>query len=149
MTSRFVCLITALITALSLPACSGATTGPSTVPAAPIASLALETNAVWHLRTMVSADGAVVTIKDPDLFTLMLTDAGRVNARADCNRASAAYRISGNTMSIGPIASTKAYCATAPVDGQFLTLLGGENIVTTSDAALQFSSPRGALRFSR
>ena len=28
-------------------------------------------------------------------------------------------------------------------------LLGGENIVTALDAALELSSPRGALKFSR
>ena len=146
---RLVRLNTALIAALSLVACSGTIAGPSKVPSAPIASLAIETNVVWHLRSMVSADGSVLTIADPSLFTLMLTDDGKLHVRADCNRASGGYRISGNTLSIGPIASTKAYCTTAPVDQQFLTLLGGENIVTASDATLQLSSPRGTLRLGR
>jgi heat shock protein HslJ len=119
------------------------------VPAAPIASLAIDTNVVWHLRSIVSADGSVLTIGDPSLFTVMLTDDGKVSARADCNRASGGYRISGNTLSIGPMASTRAYCASAPVDQQFLMLLGGENSVTTSDATLQLSSPRGTLKFGR
>jgi heat shock protein HslJ len=95
------------------------------------------------------ADGSVLPIENPSLFTLMLTDDGKISTRADCNRASGAYRISGNTLSIGPIASTRAYCATAPVDQQFLMLLGGENMVTTSDSALQLSSPRGTLTFGR
>jgi heat shock protein HslJ len=148
-TLRVVRLNAGLIAALSLLACSGTIPGPSSVPAAPIASLAIDTNVVWHLRSIVSADGSVLTIGDPSLFTVMLTDDGKVSARADCNRASGGYRISGNTVSIGPMASTRAYCASAPVDQQFLMLLGGENSVTTSDATLQLSSPRGTLKFGR
>jgi len=146
---RLVRLDTALIGALSLVACSGTTAGPSRVPAAPFASVAIGTNAVLHLRSMASADGSVVTIEDPSLFTVMLTDDGKLNARADCNRASGGYTISGNRLSIGPIASTQAYCTTAPVDQQFLTLLDGENIVTTSGDTVQLSSPRGTLKFGR
>jgi len=147
--TRLVRLLTSLIAAFSLVACSAPTTGPSKVASAPIASLAIDTNAVWHLRSMVGADGSLLTIEDPSLFTLMLTGDGKVNARVDCNRASGGYRISGNTLSIGTMASTRAYCTSAPVDQQFLTLLGGENIVTTSDATLELSSPRGTLRFGR
>jgi len=142
-------LNTALIAALSLVACSSTITGPSSVPSAPIASLAIETNVVWHLRSIVSADGSLLTIGDPSLFTLMLTDDGKVSVRADCNRASGGYKVSGNALSIGPMASTKAYCSTAPVDQQFLTLLGGENVVTTSGGGLQLSSPRGTLVFGQ
>jgi len=146
---RLVHLNTALIAALSLAACSGTINGPSSVSSAPINSLAIETNAVWQLRSIVSADGSLLTIEDPSVFTLMLTDDGKVSVRADCNRASGGYTISGSTLSIGPIASTRAYCTTAPVDQQFLALLGGENIVTTSGATLQLSSPRGTLGFGR
>jgi heat shock protein HslJ len=146
---RLVHLNTALIAALSLVACSGTIQGPSSVPSAPLNSLAIETNAVWQLRSIVSADGSLLTIADPRVFTLMLTDDGKVSARADCNRASGGYTLSGNMLSIGPIASTRAYCATAPVDQQFLMLLGGENIVTTSGATLQLSSSRGTLEFGR
>jgi len=147
--TRLVRLLTSLIAAFSLVACSAPTTGPSKVASAPIASLAIDTNAVWHLRSMVGADGSLLTIENPSLFTLVLTDDGKVAARVDCNRASGGYRISGNTLSIGTMASTRAYCTSAPVDQQFLTLLGGENIVTTSDATLELSSPRGTLRFGR
>jgi heat shock protein HslJ len=139
----------ALISACSLVACGGTTTGPSNVPTAPIVSPAIDTNAVWHLRSIGGVDGAVLGIDDPSLFTLTLTDAGKVAVRADCNRASGGYTISGNTLSIGPMASTIAYCTTAPVDQQFLTLLGGESTVTASAAALHLSSPRGTLVFGR
>jgi len=146
---RLVRLTAASAAALSLAACSGTPAGPSETAPAPITSPAIETNAVWSLRSIVNADGSVQAIKDPTLFTVVLAGNGRVNARADCNRAMGGYSLSGSTLSIGPMASTRAYCATAPVDQQFLTLLIGDNIVTTSDATLQLSSPRGTLKFGR
>jgi hypothetical protein len=44
------------------------------------------------------------------------------------------------------MASTQAYCASAPLDGQYLALLGGENVATFDGTTLQLSSPRGTLR---
>jgi len=147
-TPRFAHLTT-LFSALALAACGGTLTGPSPAPAAPPASLAIVTNAVWHLRSIADADGTIQAIEDPSLFTLMLTDKGQVAARVDCNRASGGYTISGNALSIGPLASTKAYCGTASFDRKFLTLLGGQTTATTSGATLQLSSPRGTMTFDR
>jgi len=144
-----VSLTTAFFSALALAACSGTVTGPSVAPAAPAASLAIETNAVWHLRSIATADGAIHVIDDSSLFTLMLTDDGKVAARVDCNRASGGYTIGGNTVSIGPLASTKAYCGTASLDSEFLTLLGGVTTASVSGTTLQLSSPRGTLSFDR
>jgi len=138
-----------LFSALALAACGGTPTGPSPAPAAPPASLAIETNAVWHLRSLADADGTIQAIEDPSLFTLMLTDEGQVAARVDCNRASGRYTISGNALSIGPLASTKAYCGMASFDREFLTLLGGQTTATTAGARLQLSSPRGTMTFDR
>jgi len=148
-TPRLVNLTAAFLSALALTACSGTLTGPSVAPAAPAASLAIETNAVWHLQSMTNANGALQIIEDPGLFTLMLTDAGKVAAQVDCNRASGGYTISGSTLSMGPLASTKAYCGATSFDSQFLTLLGGETTATTSGTTLQLSSPRGTLTFDR
>jgi len=147
-TARFAHLTT-LFSALALAACGGTLTGPSAAPATPPASLAIETNAVWHLRTLADADGTIQAIEDPSLFTLMLTDEGQVAARVNCNRASGGYTISGNALSIGPLASTKAYCGAASFDREFLTLLGGQTTATTSGARLQLSSPRGTMTFDR
>ena len=148
-TPRLVQLTTAFFSAVALTGCGGTLTGPSAAPATPPASLAIETNAAWHLRSIAKADGAIHAIDDPSLFTLMLTDEGKVAARVDCNRASGGYTINGNTVSIGPLASTKAYCGTASLDSEFLTLLGGETSATAYGTTLQLSSPRGTLTFDR
>jgi heat shock protein HslJ len=144
-TPRLGYLTIAFLAALSFTACGETVTGPSVTPAAPAASLAIETNAVWHLRSITNAAGVVQAMNDPNLFTLTLSDDGKIAARVDCNRAAGGYTISGNTVSIGPLASIKAYCGDALFDSAFLTLLGGNTTAAASGSTLQLSSPRGTL----
>jgi heat shock protein HslJ len=146
---RLIQITSVLLSALGLTACGGTLTGPSAAPAAPVASLAIQTNTVFHLRSMTKADGAIQVIDDPSLFTLMLSGEGTIAARVDCNRANGGYTISGNTVSVGPLASTKAYCGDGSFDSQFLTLLGGQTTATASGNTLQLSSARGILTFDR
>ena len=148
--SRFNAVL-AFIAAMSLTACQGTSpTAPSpssTTP--PVGALSIDTNTVWKLDSLARADAPEATISDPSLFTMALADDKTLQVRSDCNRASGGYTASGSTISIGPLASTKAYCASAPIDSDYLALLGGESTVSISGSTLQLSSPRGTLRFTR
>ena len=148
---RFLRFNAALIAAVSLTACQGSSpTAPSpssTTP--PGGALSIDTNAVWKLQSLARTDSSDVTIVDPSRFTMSLGDDQVLHAQADCNKATGGYTTSGNTISIGPLASTKAYCASAPADTDYLSLLSGENTVSISGSALQLSSSRGTLRFTR
>lgn len=148
---RFSRFNAALVAAVSLTACQGSSpTAPSassTTP--PGGALSIETNAVWKLQSLVRADLSGATINDPSLFTLSLTDDQSLRVRSDCNQASGAYTTSGHTISIGPLAATKAYCGSAPLDTEYLAMLGGENTVSVSGSTLQLSSSRGTLTFTR
>jgi heat shock protein HslJ len=142
-----------LVVGLVVTACGEATmpvlpVSPTSIPSAAQSAL-IPTNTTWTLQSLTETGATEVAIADPSIFTLVLNDDGKVQARADCNRASAGYTVTDRTLSVGLMASTRAYCASAPVDGQYLALLGGENVVTTSGAALQLSSSRGTLRFVR
>jgi len=138
--SRLARVCLALLAAAVLTACesSNLPAGPSSLPAAgaslpgtgpssPAQGLAAAPgveNALWTLRTLVVADAPPVTIDNPEMFTLTLADGGKLNAKADCNRATGAYTLTANVLSVGPMAVTKAYCPSAPLDDRFLTLLG-------------------------
>jgi heat shock protein HslJ len=148
---RFSRFNVALVAAVSLTACQGSSpTAPSpssTTP--PGGALSIETNTVWKLQSLVRADLSGATISDPSLFTLSLADDKSLKVQSDCNQGSGAYTTSGSTISIGPLASTRAYCASAPIDTDYLTLLSGESTVSISGATLQLSSSRGTLTFTR
>jgi len=103
----------------------------------------------WQLQSLTRSDSSTVVVAEPERFTLEFVSGERLAIRADCNRASGAYGLSGATLSVGPLASTKAYCSSAPFDDEYLSLLGGDNAASVTATTLVLSSPRGALRFGR
>ena len=139
-----------LVATLSAGACAKNPLAPSMASGSEATTIAAEVvPGVLKLQSLTRADATTVTISDPQQFTLEFLDNNRVAVKADCNRASGSFTVSGATLTIGPMAVTKAYCGSASLDGEFLSLLGGETVATVSTTSLVLSSARGALRFSR
>jgi heat shock protein HslJ len=130
---------------LSGAACAQAAVAPSSAGNSAVAM----TTGVWQLQSMTRPDSGSVTVADPARFTLEFVDTRRLAARSDCNRAAGSYSMNGSTLSVGPMATTQAYCSSAPFDSQYLDLLGGDNQTAVTAASLVLSSPRGTLQFSR
>ena len=143
-------LALSLVAALSAAACASNPLAPSVTSSSAATTIAAEVvPGVLKLQSLTRADSTTVTISDPQQFTLEFLDNNRVAVKADCNRASGSFTVNGATLTIGPMAVTKAYCGSASLDGEFLSLLGGETVATVSTTSLVLSSARGALRFSR
>lgn len=143
-------LALSLVVALSAGACAKNPLAPSITSSREATTIAAEVvPGVLKLQSLTRADATTVTISDPQQFTLEFLDNNRIAVKADCNRASGAFTLNGTTLTIGPMAVTKAYCGSASLDGEFLSLLGGETVATVSPTSLVLSSARGALRFSR
>ena len=69
---------------------------------------------------------------------------GRLSTRADCNSCSAAFTVSGQTLTAGPaMACTRAACPTMAFENVYTSLLSGESTATVSARALVLSSDRG------
>jgi heat shock protein HslJ len=148
---RFFRFNAALLAAVSLTACQGSSpTAPSpSSTTTPGGALSIDTNAVWKLQSLVRAGSSETTINDPSVFTLSLAEDKVLRVQADCNRATGGYATSGSTITVGPLAATRAYCASAPIDTDYLSLLGGDSTVSISGSTLQLSSSRGTLKFTR
>lgn len=148
---RFTPLVAALVAAVSLTACDGTSpVSPSSVATTPTGgALTVETTSVWKLQSLARAGGSAVTVTDPGLFTMSLSS-GTLQLKADCNRATGTYTLSGNTLSVGStMASTKAYCGSASLDTDYLAILGGQSTVSITGSTLQLSSSRGTLTFGQ
>src|SRR5262245_35261987 len=145
---RVVFGMSALGVVLSLAACAQTISPSATTPSeAATAPAALVTGA-WKLQSITRSDSTVVTISEPDRFTVEFADGNRLSLRADCNRGFGSFSANGSSISVGPVAITKAYCAsTAPLDDEYVGLLNGDNVVTATATSLQLSSSRGTLRF--
>ena len=149
--ARFVFGVSALAAAVAISACAETVAGPSTPNiAAAVAPPPIATGS-WKLQSLTRSDSTVVNVKNPDLFTIEFVDgSARLALRADCNRGFGGYTTNGSTMTLGPVAITKAYCAsTAPFDDEYVRLLDGENVVTVTATSLQLSSSRGTLKFGK
>ena len=139
-----------LVSALSLVACANNPLAPSVASSSEATTIAAEVvPGVLKLQSLTRADATTVTISDPQQFTLEFLDNNRIAVKADCNRASGSFTTNGTALTIGPMAVTKAYCGSASLDNEFLSLLSGETVATVSTTSLVLSSARGALRFSR
>ena len=143
--------MSALAVALSMAACAETVAGPSTPSSeSAAASEAIGTGA-WKLQSLTRLDSTTVNVAEPDRFTLeFVQDTSRLALRADCNRGFGSYTTSGSTLTLGPVAITKAFCAsTAPFDDEYLRFLSGENVVNVTATSLVLSSSRGTLRFGK
>ncbi len=135
---------------VSTAACAHNSGGSSaTSPSAPIVDPAAVVNGSWTLQSLTRPDSSTVSITEPGQFTLQLGEDNRVTLRIDCNRGTGSYTLAASTLTIGPLATTKAYCASAPLDNEYLLVLGGQSVVTATQSSLEVSSPRGTLRFGK
>jgi heat shock protein HslJ len=116
--------------AASAPPASATDAGAASASAAP---LSLDGTS-WRLSDYVSPDGQVVTV--PAAVTPLLAfEGGQLTGNAGCNTFNATYTVTGDTIEIGPIMSTKMACEEpmATVEAAYLAALEAVNKVGMLD----------------
>jgi heat shock protein HslJ len=125
----------AVAAALAAVACGDSVTGPGAV-----------TGPTWRLLSLQRADASVVA-PPAGTFTLRFAEEGRLEVRADGNGCGGSYQISGDGLDVGTLACTRAFCASAPFDTEYATLVESATTVERRDDVLILRSPAGVLRF--
>lgn len=108
-------LLPGLALALGLAGCAG--------PAAPGLQTGLAGTA-WQLVQVQSMDDSQgsTSVADPSLYTLRFDAGSRVSLRLNCNRGSGSWSASpsadgrSGTLSLGPVAATRALCPPPSLD---------------------------------
>lgn len=100
----------------------------------------------WQLVSLTETGQAPVSAPEPERFTVEFTTEGRASLRADCNRCSAAYEARGSGLTVGLMACTRAYCASAPLDTKFAALVGQATTWRSEGGGLELRSESGVLR---
>lgn len=129
-----------LLVAIAVAACGSGSevlTGPSAVA-----------GAVWQLRSLELPAG-LVTVPRPENYTLEFKSGNALSARADCNVCGGSYTISGASLTIGPLACTRAFCGAGSQDVSFLDILGAAQTFGVRGTELSVESPKGIARFGR
>jgi heat shock protein HslJ len=127
-----------------------APTSPSAAAATAAAALtADQLTGTWNLVSIQPTGQGVQLTPLGANYTLSFAT-GRLSTRADCNSCSAAFTLSGQTLTAGPaLACTRAACPTMAFENVYTSLLSGESTATVSARALVLSSERGLLHFAQ
>jgi heat shock protein HslJ len=110
----------------------------------------------WRLERIRMMDDTVHVPDPPDGYTLVLRGDGRAEVRADCNRGTASYALSGSALTFGPFATTRAMCPPGSLSDRYLQQLGQVaswmqregrlHLATRADGAILEFQPAGGLQ---
>jgi heat shock protein HslJ len=103
----------------------------------------------WQLVTLTESGRPSVVVAEPQRFTASFGADGLVALRADCNRCSGGYSAQGGKLTVGPMACTRAYCSSAPLDTTFASLVMASTTWTAANGSLELRSDAGALKLRR
>ena len=128
---------------------STAPTSPSSVSSGSNTLTTDQLTRTWNLASIQAAGQAEQTVPQGASYVLTFAD-GRLSTRADCNVCNGSFKLSGETLNVGPaLACTRAACPTMAFESTYTALLSGDSTVTLSGNTLVLSSARGVLRFAR
>jgi heat shock protein HslJ len=167
-TMRKIFLLTFLILAALLAACSGNGDTPAAEPTAvPPTEQPAEPTAVEEADEMASADTEALTanpwqweaftdptqqfsVDDPNNYTLEFNEDATVNIKADCNNAMGSYTVDGGSITIELGPTTLAACPPGSLSDDFLKYLGFAAIYFFEDENLFFDlmADGGTMEFS-
>ena len=125
-----------LILAAGAVGCDESPTGPTEL-----------VDITWKLETVAHVGSALVTVPNPDQFTVRFETNGTLSVRADCNTCTGGYVLNGSTVSIGNLACTLVACPTPGVDTLFTSGLQNAKTVTVNNNNLIMTGPEFTLRF--
>jgi len=92
-----------------------------------------------------------IAVYNPERYTIILTDEGKLQARFDCNRGGGEFKISPGKLSFGPLMSTRMACPEDSLDGAFMRDLQRvvSFFVETGMLYLELPYDSGTMKFRR
>jgi heat shock protein HslJ len=77
----------------------------------------------WRLVRLESSDGTTAVPADPSRYTLEFAADGALSGRADCNRIQGRWTAAGTSMTLGPLAMTRAMCPPGSLSDRYARAL--------------------------
>ncbi|MBP6468806.1 MAG: META domain-containing protein [Chloroflexi bacterium] len=105
--------------------------------------------AEWMVTVINNGNQAAVSLVGGTEITMMFGEDGNVQGSASCNQYFGPYTVSGDTISVGPLATTRAYCpepeGIMDQEAQFLKALQTAVSYTIQNGALDMRTADGAI----
>ena len=125
-----------LILAVGAVGCDESPTGPTEL-----------VDITWKLETVARVGSALVTVPNPEQFTIRFETNGTASVRADCNSCSGRYVLDGSSISIQTLACTRVACPTPGLDQLYTSALENVRAATVSNGNLIMTGSEFSLRF--
>ena len=74
---------------------------------------------VWELMTVTAADDSMTTVDEPARYTVQFLSEGQLAGTADCNSIQGDYALDGNSLTIGPLLTTRVGCPAGSLGNDF------------------------------
>jgi heat shock protein HslJ len=105
-------------------------------------------NKTWQWESTITP-AKKINVPNPERYTILLTDEGRIQARFDCNRGGGSYELSAGKLSFGPLTSTRMACPEDSLDNLFMRDLQGVVSFFIEDGHLYLELPHhsGMMKF--
>ena len=98
-------------------------TAPPTPAVTPTPDLSGLPPGVWQLARIEYPSGKVLTIEQPQNYTVQFLGEGRIAIKADCNAGSGTFQTNEQRVTIGALVTTKMACGPGSQDMVFLNSL--------------------------
>lgn len=108
----------------------------------PLKNFSLEGSWVW-IGSVDSKDEAILP-DDPYQFELIFETQGKLNSTTDCNTISGSYITNEESISIGPLASTKMACEGTTLEAIYANQLASASTYTIDGSVLRIDMIKGA-----
>lgn len=102
----------------------------------------------WRLVKMESGGVGLTEAPTAGRFAITFAD-DRVLLKAECNTCAGSTRLDGDVLTIEPLACTRAFCLSSPLDVQVTRAVEGSHSVRLDATRLVLTSARGEVRFER
>jgi heat shock protein HslJ len=103
----------------------------------------------WRLVSLQRAGAAAIAVDNPERYTVMFGDDGRLSVKSDCNSCRSSYALSGSALMVQALACTKAYCGTASLDTPFTSALSQAQTVSRNGEVMTIQGEGAIARFRR
>jgi len=135
---------------LALAACGGgANPAADSLPAAGSTSVPAALAGNWSLESLARPGQPTVRPVEADRFTAVFETDRRLSLRADCNGCASSFVAGAASLDVSPMACTRAYCSSAPVDTDFAMLVAGAKTWSVESGRLTLRSEEGVVTLRR
>jgi heat shock protein HslJ len=106
------------------------------------------TDITWKLESVARVGSALVSVPNPEQYTVRFESNNRLSVRADCNTCTGTYTLDGSSLSIPPtMACTLIACPTPGLDTLFTSALSTVRTATVVENQLVLTGTEFTLRF--